>query len=111
MAEESETEDPRRSARTALKKRLGLDDVPSGPRLSPIDGLPSSEANERELDLLCAAVTRGAAGKKFMTYLRTLTINRIAGPGVTPDYLLHLEGQRYLYGIIEKRAERGKVQK
>lgn len=43
-------------------------------------------------------------GKMCLTHLRQITIQSVCGPAVTDAHLRHLEGQRYIVGLIEARA-------
>jgi hypothetical protein len=38
-----------------------------------------------------------------LRYLRSVTIEMVHGPNVTTEELRHLEGQRYIVGLIEQR--------
>lgn len=46
-------------------------------------------------------------GKVCMSHLRQITILAVTGPAVTDAHLRHLEGQRYLVGLMEARAQLG----
>lgn len=76
------------------------------------DGLILSAARSNELDLLAAATFATGAGREFLKYLRSITIEMVGGPEITDAQLRHREGARYLVGIIEARmragTERGK---
>jgi len=43
--------------------------------------------------------------------LKSITIEAIAGGEITDRALRHLEGQRYLYGLIQRRINKGLSQK
>lgn len=72
-----------------------------------VDGKVRSADLERKLNLLAAATFGTAAGREFIDYLRSITTNVASGPEITPTALMHLEGQRYLVGVIQQRIERG----
>lgn len=76
------------------------------------DGLILSAARSDELDLLAATTFGSGAGREFLKYLRSITIEMVGGPEITDAQLRHREGARYLVGIIEARmragTERGK---
>lgn len=76
--------------------------------VSPVDGVRRKRTHERELNELAAAAFAGEAGARFLKYLRAITINHVNGPGVAEKELLHLEGQRYLVAIIERRMDLGR---
>ena len=71
------------------------------------DGVSRSEAQDRKLNQLGAAVFASAAGQEFLDYLRSITLHAVAGPEVTDIALRHREGMRYLYAIIEARRDAG----
>ncbi len=48
------------------------------------------------------------AGKRIMDYLRSITLNQVGGPEITNDKLRHLEGQRFLVGLIDARINAGR---
>lgn len=75
---------------------------------SPVDGINRKPDLEKRLNEAFAYCFRGKTGALALDYLQSITINRIRGPGIPPDELLHLEGSRYLYGIIKARVNRGK---
>ena len=73
-----------------------------------LDGLVRPESKEDELNRLCASVFSQENGEALLTYLRSITIERIGGPGIDDCALRHLEGQRYLVGILEQRIALGR---
>ena len=42
-------------------------------------------------------------GIETLKYLKSITTERVAGPEIKADALFHLEGQRFLVGVIETR--------
>ena len=68
-----------------------------------IDGRVRNADAEAKLDEIMAMGFRTAAAKLALKYLRTITIEAVAGPEITDAHLRHLEGMRYLVGIIEGR--------
>ena len=90
--------------RVAEKIRLA-----QGRRMGP-DGILRLVADEEELDKLSAATFKEAQAQKFLSYLKSITINNTLGPGASNEELRHLEGQRYLVAIIERRIENGRNQ-
>ena len=78
------------------------------PAASPIDGHVRTEEQEKELNKLFARVFRGPGGKEALDYLEKITFGTIAGPEVSPNRLLHMEGSRFLYGIIKHRTIEGR---
>ena len=71
------------------------------------DGRIRSAAMERQLNEACVSTFATAAGKFVLQYLRQVTIESVGGPGIAPDHLMHLEGQRFVVGVIEQRIKLG----
>jgi len=59
-------------------------------------------------DKLFASVFKGPDGQKVLQYLEHVTMNVFANPQSSSNSLWHLEGQRYLLGIIKNKSLRGK---
>ena len=77
------------------------------PRALGPDGLARSPAEEQRLNDLMLAVFSGAAGQEALAYLRSITIEMVAGAEITDAQLRHREGMRYLVAIIETRMRKG----
>ena len=75
--------------------------------MSSIDGYNWSTDQENKLNLAAVAVFGKPDGKAMLDYLKAITLNAVAGPGVTNDHLRHLEGQRYVVHLIERRIQAG----
>lgn len=72
------------------------------------DGRVRSTDVEKKLNLLAVSTFGTGPGREFLDYLKSITTNvAIAGPGLDVNALLHLEGQRYLIGLIQTRIELG----
>jgi len=71
------------------------------------DGVSRSQQEDDELNQTIAALFRSRAGKKVLDYLRSITIEFVAGPNISDAELRHREGMRYLVGIIEERMRMG----
>lgn len=71
------------------------------------DGISRTPAQEDELNELAVAVFGRGGGREFLRYLRSITIEMVAGPEITAEQLRHREGSRYLVGIIESRLTAG----
>ena len=51
-------------------------------------------------------------GKACLDYLKSITVNAVLHPSqVEANSLIHLEGQRYLVHLIDKRVEQGRREK
>lgn len=77
-----------------------------------LDGFNRSEETDKQISLIISQVFNTASGKEVLRYLRSITIEAVTGANVSDAELRHLEGQRYLVGVIERRikhAERIKI--
>ena len=72
------------------------------------DGIKRRREDEDELNDLAALTFRTDGAQKFLKYLKYITINNLLGPGVTDNELRHMEGQRYIIALIERRIEYGR---
>ena len=70
-----------------------------------IDGFRRSPSEDTKLSLNTASLFQTDLGKEVLKYLRSITIESVNGAGVTDAELRHLEGQRYLVGLIETRIK------
>tara|TARA_R110002167_G_scaffold43800_2_gene132159 strand:+ start:350 stop:607 length:258 start_codon:yes stop_codon:yes gene_type:complete len=71
------------------------------------DGIGRSEKlNDRIADAFDVTF-RSEAGRLVLDYLESVTIKRTAGPEVTDQHLRHLEGQRFLVGMINQWHQLG----
>jgi len=68
-----------------------------------IDGIQRHQDRDRHISLNVAEIFNTPTGKEVLKYLRSMTIEMVHGPNVTTEELRHLEGQRYLVGLIESR--------
>jgi hypothetical protein len=71
------------------------------------DGLEWAADEDTRLDELALAAFGRGAGKEFLRYLRSITIELVAGPDITDAHLRHREGMRSLVAVIETRVNRG----
>jgi hypothetical protein len=72
------------------------------------DGYERSEKDEKFLNDVIVTCFNNPAGIETLKYLKSITTERVAGPEIKSDALFHLEGQRYLIGIIETRIRQYK---
>lgn len=68
-----------------------------------VDGIQRPLEKDREISQNIASLFGTETGKAVLKYLRSITIEMVNGPNVTTEELRHLEGQRYLVGLIESR--------
>tara|TARA_R100000963_G_C4643601_1_gene107385 strand:- start:2695 stop:2982 length:288 start_codon:yes stop_codon:yes gene_type:complete len=76
-----------------------------------LDGLKREPNQEEALNAIARALFSTDAGKQFLNYLRSVTIETVAGVEISDAHLRHLEGQRYIVGLIQRRTNKGKSQK
>jgi hypothetical protein len=72
-----------------------------------IDGYLRTEADERLLNKHFANLFKGDEGKKVLDYLKSITTEAVAGPNITSNALFHIEGMRFLIGVITTRIKKG----
>jgi hypothetical protein len=78
---------------------MPLNEVPyTGP-----DGSARAPSEQRRINEVLALAFRGESGKAALDYLRSISIERVCGPGATDQELRHLEGMRFVVGIISQR--------
>lgn len=68
-----------------------------------IDGVQRKSDLDKQISHNVAKVFESPAGKEVIRYLRSVTIEMVNGPNVTTEELRHIEGQRYIVGLIEQR--------
>jgi hypothetical protein len=77
-----------------------------------IDNFPRSKENDEKISKDIRAAFRTPNGQQVLKYLRSITIEAVTGPAASDAELRHLEGQRYLVGLIERRMKHAeKVEK
>jgi len=72
-----------------------------------IDGYVRSEEKERNLNKSFAGLFKGDDGKLVLDYIKSITTEAVAGPNIDSNQLFHLEGMRFLAGIIQTRIKKG----
>tara|TARA_B100001248_G_scaffold242025_1_gene209221 strand:+ start:2452 stop:2715 length:264 start_codon:yes stop_codon:yes gene_type:complete len=70
-----------------------------------LDGFHRNEDADNEISLVVSQVFNTVSGKEVLKYLRSITIEAVSGGNVSDAELRHLEGQRYLVGVIERRIK------
>lgn len=68
-----------------------------------IDGYQRKSEDDIIISQNVAQVFEQPTGKEVLRYLRSITIEMVNGPNVTTEELRHLEGQRYIVGLLEQR--------
>jgi len=72
-----------------------------------IDGYVRTPEEDKVLNKHFANVFKGEEGKKVLDYLKSITLEAVAGPNIDSNRLFHLEGMRFLVGIITTRINKG----
>jgi len=68
-----------------------------------LDGIQRKREEDHEISLNIAHTFNTDTGKAVLKYLRSITIELVHGSNVSNEELRHVEGQRYLVGLIESR--------
>lgn len=72
-----------------------------------IDGIQRSQQIDEKISLDVAALLATPSGQSVMQYLRSITTDIVNGPNISNDELRHLEGQRFIVGLLSSRANHG----
>lgn len=75
-----------------------------------LDNIQRNTKDEENLNTLFYKMFNTAGGSEILKYLKTLTLDAVAGPEISNESLRHLEGQRYLVGLIQRRVHKGASQ-
>ena len=70
-----------------------------------LDGFNRAEEADKQISLTISQLFNTASGKEVLKYLRSITTEAVSGGNVSHAELRHLEGQRYLVGVIERRIK------
>ncbi len=68
-----------------------------------IDGFARTPELEKQINANMHSLFSSPTGNAVLTYLKSITTQSIHGSAVTNDVLRHVEGQRYIVGLIENR--------
>ena len=72
-----------------------------------VDGLQRKKEDDEIISKNILATFSTPSGKQTLAYLRSLTLDSVAGPNISDGELRHLEGQRYIIGLITRRMNHG----
>tara|TARA_R100001460_G_scaffold10461_1_gene24779 strand:- start:13045 stop:13317 length:273 start_codon:yes stop_codon:yes gene_type:complete len=70
-----------------------------------LDGFRRDKSEDTRISLDIASLFNTDAGQSVLKYLRSITIEQVNGAGVSDAELRHMEGQRYIVGLIESRIQ------
>jgi hypothetical protein len=76
-----------------------------------VDGIVRPVEIEHDINATFARLFANDGGKKVIDYLRSVTVNNVQGPATPDGELRHLEGQRFLAALIERRIDLGQRRK
>ncbi len=93
----------------SLRERLQSRVKPQG--VSGPDGVTYTAEVNTQLNELSAGTFSQGAGVRFLQYLESITTRRVLGPTASNKELRHLEGARWLVGVIRSRMAAAKTQK
>ena len=68
-----------------------------------IDGIQRHIDRDVEISKNIAHIFNSPTGKAVLQHLRSVTIEMVNGPNVSTEELRHIEGQRYIVGLLEQR--------
>lgn len=68
-----------------------------------LDGHQRPKEADNQISLSVASLFNSENGKMVMQYLRSITIESVHGAAVTDAELRHMEGQRYIVGVLQAR--------
>tara|TARA_R100000544_G_C2178595_1_gene35753 strand:+ start:177 stop:467 length:291 start_codon:yes stop_codon:yes gene_type:complete len=85
-----------------------MDKTPS--KLVGLDNYERRVEDEQKINDSFSIAFTAPTGIEVLKYLRSITLEAVAGPNVEPSHLQHLEGQRYIVGLIQRRINKGKSQ-
>ena len=68
-----------------------------------VDGYQRPKDIDEQISQNMGQLFSSDTGKEVLRYLRTITIEIVHGANVTTEELRHIEGQRYVVGLIETR--------
>ena len=72
-----------------------------------IDGIQRPQDIDDRISLDVAAMLATPTGQSVMQYLKSITTDIANGPNISNDELRHLEGQRFIIGLLSSRANHG----
>jgi hypothetical protein len=75
------------------------------------DGIERPPEIERRINEAFTEIFNSASGTYALNYLKSITINAVAGPEQSDSALRHLEGGRFVVGLIKTRIDLGVQQR
>ena len=76
-----------------------------------LDGFTRTKTDDLIISRNIESLFKSPTGEAVLQYIRSITIEAVSGPNISADELRHLEGQRYLVGLIERRMKQSEKAK
>ena len=70
-----------------------------------VDGYPRPKEEDEKISKDIKALLGSPAGREVLRYLRSITLDAVAGGGISDGELRHLEGQRFIVALLERRIQ------
>jgi len=70
-----------------------------------VDGYPRPKEEDEKISRDIKALLGSPAGREVLRYLRSITLDAVAGGGISDGELRHLEGQRFVVALLERRIK------
>ena len=80
-------------------------------RILGLDNFERDTQQEQLLNTLFESVFKLDNAQEILRYLKQITIESVAGSEISDSALRHLEGQRYIVGLIQRRVNKGRSQR
>jgi hypothetical protein len=74
------------------------------PKIS-LDGFVRPTKEDERISLEVSSLFSTPTGQSVLKHLRSITIETVTGANASDAELRHLEGQRFLVGLIERRIK------
>ena len=75
------------------------------------DGIKRSKDLDARINEAFAITFNSAAGQTVIDYLKSITVNKVIGPGAAENTYSYHEGARWLMGVISTRRQDGEDKK
>jgi len=76
-----------------------------------LDGFTRTKTDDLIISRNMESLFKSPTGVAVLQYLRSITIEAVSGPNISSEELRHIEGQRYLVGLIERRIKQAEKAK
>lgn len=70
-----------------------------------LDGIQRDSDTDVNISKNIGQIFGTPTGAEVLRYLRSITIEMVHGPNVSTEELRHVEGQRYIVGLLEQRIQ------